>query len=126
MYSAATAKYILWVKSTPDVGVAEASHPSGPFRVLGHFPPESGSEAGDINTFVDPAGGSGWLVYSRKPSATLGARVLRLCRMGAELTSLTGGCATVPGSEGLEAPALMYVTLPQTVPALSYSIARSR
>ena len=37
VYSAATGQYVLWVKSTPNVGVAVASTPVGPFREVGHF-----------------------------------------------------------------------------------------
>lgn len=109
VYSAVTGQYVLWVKATPNVGVAVASTPVGPFSEVGHFPPEGdGSESGDISAFVDPVTGSGWLAYSRKPFDDQ-RRVLRLCRMAEGLTSLvSGGCATVPGSEGLEAPALMY------------------
>ena len=108
VYSAATGQYVLWVKSTPNVGVAVASTPVGPFREVGHFQPESGRESGDIATFVDPTSGSGWLVYSRKPFNGQ-RRVLRLCRMAEGLTSLvSGGCTTVSGSDSLEAPALMY------------------
>lgn len=108
VYSALTGQYVLWVKSTPDVGVAVAETPVGPFRIVGHFPPEAGKEAGDISAFVDPENGIGWLAYSRKPFEGE-RRVLRLCRMGPQLTSiLHGECVTVPGSEGLEAPALMH------------------
>jgi hypothetical protein len=93
-------------QSTPYVGVALASSPTGPFTLVALWRP-MGEPCGDLTAFVDPASGSGWLVYSRKwEGHGTAPRVIRICAMDGSFTNLTGFASTIWDS--LEAPALMY------------------
>ena len=98
-------RFALWFKSTPNIGVAIADHPAGPFELISLNQPTN-EPVGDITAFVDPLNGGGWLVYSRK-GGSAGPRVLRFCPMSPSLTALSGSFSYTIW-EALEAPALMY------------------
>ena len=107
LFSSHTGLYVMWFKSTPEVGVAIARSPIGPFSVVAELRPFEENHIGDIGAMMHPVSGRGWLAYS----CLIGPdneRVIRICEMDSALTNLTGIASTVAGMGSLEAPALFY------------------
>lgn len=101
-------RYVLWMKSTPNVLVAEARSPVGPFTVLS--PPFTlfGAEVGGATAFADPvAPDRGFFIYSQKPGPTNRyTRTMTVARLTADWRNVSAITASFPGH--LEGPAMFY------------------
>jgi hypothetical protein len=53
IFNALTAKFVMWMKSTPWTAVATSASPTGPFVFKSRFYP-NGEHNGDVTAFVDP------------------------------------------------------------------------
>lgn len=106
LYNAKTARYVMWMKSTPYVAVASSSSPLGPFRFEGRWRPNGEPHMGDPAAFQDPVSGDAYWIYSSRPDLTKPARVIRISKMTDDFLNLTGITNTI--WEEREAPAVFY------------------
>ena len=101
-------RYLLWMKSTPQVAVAEASTPAGPFALLAEPFKLFGAAVGGANAYVDPASPTdAFFIYSQKPGPSNNqTRTMTVARMTSDWRNVSAITATYPGH--LEGPAMFF------------------
>ena len=101
-------RYVLWMKSTPNVLVAEATSPAGPFTLLSQPFTLFGAEIGGATAYADPAAPSdGFFIYSQKPGPTNNhTRMMTVAQLTADWRNVSVVTAAFPGH--LEGPAMFF------------------
>jgi len=101
-------RYVLWMKSSPNVAVAEASSPVGPFTLLSAPFKLFGAGVGGATAFADPASdGDAYFIYSQKPGPTNNqTRTMTVAKLTEDWRNVSAITATFPGH--LEGPATFF------------------
>lgn len=100
--------YVMWMKATPGIAVAESSSPFGPFKLLSQPFTLFGAGVGGATAFVDPADiEKAYLIYSQKPGpANNNTRTMTVAPLTPDWRNVSHISATYAGH--LEGPAVWY------------------
>lgn len=99
--------YVMWMKSTPNVVVAEASSPAGPFALIRQPFKLFGAGIGGATAFADPASSDAFLIYSQKPGPTNDqVRTMSVARLTEDWRDVSVMTASFPGH--WEGPAMFF------------------
>ena len=114
-YAAATRKWVVWINAIDCAALgragyitATADHPSGPYEYNGIVETQTAGNLGDLDLFIDPADGTGYVAMTRCCGAPIPPELDRRIvveRLAPDLLSTVAASATF-GPSWVEAPAM--------------------